>query len=46
MSTVYTKKGIVHGPERTAIAAKTIIVRKRRRKQITALDSRRGVDID
>lgn len=29
MSTVYTKEGIVHSPERTAIAAKTMIVRKR-----------------
>lgn len=40
MSTVYTKEGIIHSPERTAIAAKTIIVRKRRRKQVTALEAR------
>ncbi|MGT2471646.1 hypothetical protein [Paraburkholderia terrae] len=42
MSTVYAKEGIVHSPERTAIAAKTIIVRKRRRKQVSALEARRA----
>lgn len=42
MSTVYPKQGIIHSPERTAVAAKAIIVRKRRRKQITALEARRA----
>lgn len=42
MSTVYAKEGIIHSPERTAIAAKTIIVRRRRRDQITALEARRA----
>ncbi|MFM0385864.1 hypothetical protein [Paraburkholderia dipogonis] len=42
MSTVYPQQGIIHSPEHTAIAAKTIIVRKRRRKQITALEARRA----
>jgi len=40
MSVVYKKEGIIHSPERTAIAAKAMIVRKRRRKQITALEAR------
>ncbi|TAM06399.1 MAG: hypothetical protein EPN70_06020 [Paraburkholderia sp.] len=42
MSVVYKQEGIIHSPEHTAIAAKTIIVRKRRRKQITALEARRA----
>jgi hypothetical protein len=42
MSVVYKKEGIIHSPEHTAIAAKTIIVRKRRRKQVTALEARRA----
>lgn len=39
---VYKEEGIIHSPDRTAIAAKSIIVRKRRRKQITALQARRA----
>lgn len=39
---VHTEAGIIHSPERTAISAKTIIVRTRRRKQITALEARRA----
>ena len=39
---VYKEEGIIHSPERTATAAKTLIVRKRRRKQVTALDARRA----
>ncbi|TCG08856.1 hypothetical protein BZM27_09400 [Paraburkholderia steynii] len=42
MSIVYAKEGILHSPERTAIAAKTIIVRKRRQKQVTAIEARRA----
>ncbi|MFP3601573.1 hypothetical protein [Paraburkholderia sp. SIMBA_053] len=42
MSTVYPKQSIVHSPEHTVIAAQTIIVRRRRRKQITALEARRA----
>lgn len=42
MSTVCPEQGIIHNPEHTAIVAKTIIVRKRRRKQITALEARRA----
>ncbi|CAE6724995.1 hypothetical protein [Paraburkholderia nemoris] len=42
MSTVYPQQGIIHSPEHTAIAAKTIIVRRRRRKQVTALEARRA----
>ncbi|MGF6936986.1 hypothetical protein OKW41_006148 [Paraburkholderia sp. UCT70] len=39
---VYTTEGIIHSPDRTAIAAKTMIARRRRRKQITALEARRA----
>jgi hypothetical protein len=39
---VYKEEGIIHSPDRTAIAAKTIIVHKRRRKQVTALEARRA----
>ncbi|REG61560.1 hypothetical protein B0G80_4413 [Paraburkholderia sp. BL6669N2] len=42
MSTVYSNEGIIHDPEHTAIAAKTIIVRQRRRKQMPALEARRA----
>ncbi|CAN7774983.1 hypothetical protein [Paraburkholderia hospita] len=42
MSVVYKKEGIVHSPEHTAIAAKTLIVRRRRRKQVTAIEARRA----
>lgn len=42
MTVVYKKEGIIHSPERTAIAAKTIIVRRRRQKQVTALEARRA----
>jgi hypothetical protein len=42
MSVVYKKEGIIHSPEHTAIAAKTIIVRRRRRKQIAAIEARRA----
>jgi hypothetical protein len=42
MSVVYKLQGIIHSPDHTAIAAKTIIVRRRRRKQVTALEARRA----
>jgi hypothetical protein len=42
LSTVDGKEGIIHNPERTAIAAKALIVRKRRCKQITAIEARRA----
>ncbi|MBB5463882.1 hypothetical protein [Paraburkholderia sp. Cpub6] len=42
MCTIHKTLRIVHNPERTAIAAKTIIVRRRRRKQVTALEARRA----